>query len=77
VYNTSELITIRARALERRDKDLEEARLYLRRIREKGKEYFDIRNRIRTKIFEPNILVLVYDTFGGINILSSTKLAFR
>ena len=41
VHNTVTLLEVRVRALERRDKDLEEARLYLRRIREKSKEYFD------------------------------------
>ena len=68
---------MRARAVERRKEDLEEAKAHLRRIRERGKEYFDRRHNIRGKPLKPSILVLVYNTIGAIDISSSRKLLFR
>ena len=43
----SEVIALRARALECREEDLDEAKLYLRRAREKNAEYHDARPNIR------------------------------
>ena len=77
VYKTAKLVTIRARAVERRKEDLEEAKAYLRRMRERGKEYFDRRHNIRDEPLKPSILVLVYNTIGAINISNSRKLLFR
>ena len=75
--DTSDLITIRARALERRNEDLEEATTYLRRIRELGKKYFDRRYNLRKEPLELGILILSYNTTRAINISTSKKLAFR
>ena len=61
VYDTTTLLEVRARALERRDEDLEEVRLYLRRIREKSKEHFNKKRRLRAKVLEPGMLVLCYN----------------
>ena len=63
--------------MERRKEDLKEAKAYLRRIRDKGKKYFDRRYNIRPKPLKPKILILVYNTFDVINISSSKKLLFR
>ena len=63
--------------MKRRKEDLKEAKAYLRRIREKGKEYFNERYNIRYKPLKPEILILVYNLVGVINILSSKKLLFR
>ena len=46
VRTTDELLALRARQIQRRDEDLEEAALYLQRMREKGKEVFDADNRL-------------------------------
>ena len=76
IYTTEQLLAIRTRALKRREKDLEEVRLYLRRMRENRKEQFDRRNRIRKDILKYSILILVYSTFRVINILRLYKLFY-
>lgn len=77
VTSTTDLLAMRARALERREDDLDEARLRLRRMREKGKEQFDARHRTRQAPLEAGMLVLSHDTFGSMNVSSSKKLDFR
>ena len=68
---------MRVRAMKRRKKNLEEAKAYLRRMREKNKEYFDKRYNIRYKPLEADILILVYNAVSVINISSLKKLSFR
>ena len=68
---------MRARAMERREEDLEEAKAYLKRMREKGKKYFDKRHNIRHESLEAGILMLVHNTVGVMNISSLKKLSFR
>ena len=68
---------MRARAVERREEDLEEAKAHLRRMRERGKEYFDRRHNIRDEPLKPGMLVLVHDTIGAIDMSSLRKLSFR
>ena len=63
--------------MERREKNLEETKAYLRRIREKNKKYFDKRHNIRHKPLEAGILILVYNTISAMNISSLKKLSFR
>ena len=59
--DNTDLITIRARALERREEDIKEARLFLRRIRERNKEYFDNIRSVRREPIEKDCLVLVHN----------------
>ena len=68
---------MRARALERREEDLEEVRLHLRRMRERGKKQFNKKHNIRQDVLKKSIIVLVHNTFRAINILRSYKLSFR
>ena len=63
--------------MERREEDLEEVKAYLRRIRERGKEYFNKRHNIRNEPLKLSILMLVYNLFSVIDILSIKKLSFR
>ena len=77
VRDTAELVAMRARALERRNEDLEEAAAHLRRMRELGKQYFDRRHNLRREPLEPGMLVLSHDTAGSINMSAEHKLAFR
>lgn len=49
MHTTVDLLALRARQLERRDDDLEEAVLQLQRVRTEGKEYFDQRHRSRKR----------------------------
>ena len=53
---------MRARQLQRRDEDLQEAALYLRRSREQGKDNFDSQKRLRVKELNVRDLVLLHDT---------------
>jgi hypothetical protein len=68
VRDDTDLVTIRARALERREEDIKEARLFLRRIRERNKEYFDNVRSVRREPIEKDYLVLVYNHYKEINI---------
>ena len=63
--------------MKRRKEDLEEVKAYLRRIRERGKEYFNKRHNIRNEPLKLSILILVYNLFSVINILNIKKLSFR
>jgi hypothetical protein len=51
VRDTADLLAVRARQLERREEDLEEARLHLQRVRESNKDYFDENHRLRAEDF--------------------------
>ena len=62
VHTTADLLALRARQLERRDEDLEEAILRLQRVRTEGKEYFDQKHRLREKDLGKGDLVLLHDT---------------
>ena len=62
VQSTADLLAMRARQLQRRDEDIEEAALYLRRSREQDKEEFDARKRLLTKGLNVGDLVLLHDT---------------
>jgi hypothetical protein len=68
VRDNTDLVTIRARALERREEDIKEARLFLRRIQERNKEYFNNIRSVRREPIEKNYLVLVYNYYKEINI---------
>ena len=62
VRTTAELLVLRAQQLERRDSDVEAALLRIRRLRSRGKEYFDNTHNIREGDFEVGMLVLLYNT---------------
>ena len=75
VRTTEDLLALRARQLQRRDEDLEEARLHLRRHREANKELFDNTHRIQEGGFEEGDLVLLHDTKR--DNMHNEKLAYR
>ncbi len=62
VYSTADLLAIRARQLQRRDKDLEEATLHFQRIRLEGKEQQDFKHGIRNEKLAVGSIVLLHDT---------------
>ena len=72
-----DLVAMRARALERREEDLNEARLFLRRMRERNKEYFDANHVLRKESIEEDCLVLVFNEQTNIDMSSKFKLAFK
>ena len=53
---------MRARQLQRRDKDLEEATLHLQHMRIEGKEQHDLKHGIREKELAVRSIVLLHDT---------------
>jgi len=77
VRNTADLIAMRARALERRDEDLEEARLRLRRSREENKVRFDLEKNVRDVPLPVGMLVLLRNEQKRINMSRDMKLVFR
>jgi len=78
VRDTKDLLTIKTRQIQRRDKDLEEAAMHLRRCRIQDKEYFDTSHQIRPeKAVNVGNLVLLYDSYGATNMSSLRKLRYR
>jgi Integrase zinc binding domain len=77
VTDESDLVAMRARALQRRDEDIEEAKLFLRRMRERNKEYFDGRHVLRTEPIGKGCLVLLFNRKTDIDMSSKLKLAFK
>ena len=75
VHSTADLIEMRARQLQRRDEDMEEATLLLQRMRMQGKDLFDDSHRIREEPLAVDDLVLLYDSQREANM--SIKLAFK
>ena len=77
VRDNTDLITIRTYALERRKEDIKEARLFLRRIRERNKEYFNNVRSVRREPIKKGCLVLVYNHHKEVNMSVQRKLDFR
>lgn len=75
VQTTADLLEMRARQLQRRDEDMEEATLLLQRMRMQGKDLFDNTHRIREEPLAVDDLVLLYDSQREANM--SIKLAFK
>ena len=66
---------MRARQLQRRDKDLEEATLHLQRMRLKGKERHDLKYGICEEELAVGSIVLLHDTWRKKDML--WKLEFK
>ena len=77
VRDNTDLITMRARALERREEDIKKVRLFLCRIRERNKEYFDNVRSVRREPIKKDCLVLVHNHYKEINMSAQRKLNFR
>jgi RNase H-like domain found in reverse transcriptase/Integrase zinc binding domain len=77
VQTRGELLTLRALQLRRRDEDVDEASLRLRRMREQAKEQFDETHIIREKELEVGNLVLLYNSRNKTNFSRKAKFSFR
>lgn len=77
VHTTEELLAMRARQIQRRDEDLEEAILHLQRRRMDGKEDFDDTHQIRVAELEKGDLILLHDTKRDAVMSTAVKLAYR
>jgi len=78
VTSSESLIAMRARQVEMRDKDIEEAVLRKERHRKENAAYFDENHRLRTEPIHKDDIVLAYDVKQIDQDMSSkTKLLFR
>jgi hypothetical protein len=75
IRSTEDLLLMRARQIERRDKDTEEARFHIQRLRERNKELFDEKLQLRSSPLDEGKLVLVHDS--RLDPSRSAKLQFR
>lgn len=75
VQTRDELLALRARQIERRDEDTQEAQARIVRFREKGRELYNERTNTRLHALEKGDLVLVHNT--PLNKSHSDKLGFR
>jgi len=62
VKTTAELLAVRARQLERREEDIEEAPENVRKSRLRNKAYFDKNRRERVQTIEIGDMVLLYNS---------------
>ena len=75
IRSTGDLLAMRARQLQRRDEDLEEAALHLRRMRKQSKELFDDKHQLRKILLSADDLMLKHDI--KLDNRHDLKLAFR
>lgn len=77
VRTTGDLVATRARILERREEDMEEVGLHLRRMREQSKEVFDATRNVRTGRLIAGTLVLLHNHKKEVDMSRDQKLSFR
>ena len=77
VRTRSDLLALRARQLLRRDEDLQEATLRLRRSRLQGREAFDEARQIRQVEVKEGDLVLLHDALQEVDMSKKRKLGYR
>lgn len=76
-HTTEDLLRLRARQLQRRDEDMEEARLHQQRKRLDGKDRFDTEKSLRRGTISNGDIVLLHDAVQEIDKSASTKLSYR
>ncbi|KAJ5131588.1 hypothetical protein N7448_005746 [Penicillium atrosanguineum] len=77
VQDRSSLIAMRARQIERREKDIEEAILRMNRLKENNAGYFDDHHRTRDASLKKDDYVLLHDSQRSSDMTSIQKLRFR
>jgi hypothetical protein len=75
VKSIANLIVMRARKIQRRDENLEEAALFLQKCRMKKKDNFDVIKQIRSKSLKHKMTVLLHDT--KLNNMHTEKLLYK
>jgi hypothetical protein len=68
IKSTANLLALRTLQLRRKDEDYKEARLKLRRKREKGKKHFDATYVLHLKSIDVGEIVLLYNIIRRDNI---------
>jgi hypothetical protein len=69
------LIVMRARQIQRRNENLEEATLFLQKCRMKKKNNFDVIKQIRSKSLKREMTVLLHDI--KLNNMHTEKLLYK
>ena len=77
IEGTADLLAVRARQLQQREEDLEEAAHKLRTSRIAGGEAFDSRRKLRREALKVRDLVLVHDAGREVDKSRIKKLAYR
>lgn len=77
VENPTDLLAMRARQIERRDKDVEVALLRVQRLREQNQEYPDDTRVLRSNPLRERDLVFWHDTRLEDDMGSANQLRFR
>jgi hypothetical protein len=77
VHIIEDLLTMRARQLQRRNENMNEARNLLERMRKQKKEYFDSKHFATNKDINKNDLVLLHDTQHENDRSINRKLKYR
>ncbi len=77
IHIIEDLLTMRARQLQRRNENMNEARNLLKRMRKQKKEYFDSKHFATNKNINKNDLVLLHDTQHENDRSINRKLKYR
>jgi len=77
VRTRADLLAMRARQIERRNQDIEEARAHLQRMRIQGKEYYDRMKRLVKETPKVGDLVLLHDTEREKSYVPQDKKGYR
>ncbi len=77
IHTIEDLLTMRARQLQRRNENMNEARNLLKRMRKQKKEYFDSKHFATDKDINKNDLVLLHDTQHENDRSINRKLKYR
>ncbi|KAJ6081457.1 hypothetical protein N7499_006331 [Penicillium canescens] len=77
VQDRASLIAMRARQIQRREKDLEEAILRMNRLKDSNASYFDDHRRTRDVPLKKDDYVLLHDSQRSSDMTSVQKLRFR
>lgn len=75
VHSIDQLLAMRARQIQRRDEDIDEAGLYLQQSREHGKNHFDSRERLRIKDLDGCSSIILH--YANLKYKYSYRLNYR
>jgi len=74
----AKLLIIRARQIQRKNKNMKKVKFYLQRQRMEGKQKFDNTHRLHSEIaILISDLILLFNFIRPVNMSSSKKLRFR
>ena len=75
VHTIVDLLTLRAKQIQRKDENLKETIMHLQKVKTEAKNFFDENHRIRTKDFRKTDMIMLHDI--RLNNQHFEKLTFR